>query len=71
MEYRTLAPKLIRNLRIPYQLLSRDRRPVDRRTKAGLADIRNEESTAFPWSGLLELVRDLIEYAYRTDFAAL
>lgn len=40
-----------------------------------LADIRNEGAHGFPFdgfprSGLLELVRDLIEYAYRTDFAA-
>jgi hypothetical protein len=39
-----------------------------------LADIRNELAhgypfDGFPWAGLLELVRDLIEYAYR-DFAA-
>jgi hypothetical protein len=37
-----------------------------------LADIRNSSAhgdpfDGFPWSGLLELVRDLIEYAYR-DF---
>ena len=36
----------------------------------GLANIRNELAhgypfDGFPWSGLLELVRDLIEYAYR------
>jgi hypothetical protein len=37
-----------------------------------LADIRNDSAhgypfDGFPWAGLLELVRDLIEYAYR-DF---
>jgi hypothetical protein len=40
--------------------------------KPSLADIRNDSAhgypfDGFPWAGLLELVRDLIEYAYR-DF---
>jgi hypothetical protein len=35
-----------------------------------LADIRNDAAhgysfDGFPWTGLMELVRDLIEYAYR------
>jgi hypothetical protein len=38
--------------------------------KPGLADIRNSQAhgypfDGFPWAGLLELTRDLIEYAYR------
>ena len=38
--------------------------------KPSLAGIRNDLAhgfpfDGFPWSGLLELVRDLIEYAYR------
>jgi hypothetical protein len=37
------------------------------------ADIRNDSAhgypfDGFPWAGMLELIRDLIEYAYR-DFA--
>ncbi len=41
--------------------------------KPSLADIRNDGAhgdpfDGFPWSGLLELVRDLIEYAYRSSF---
>lgn len=40
------------------------------RTPQRFADIRNDAAhgypfDGFPWSGLLELVRDLIEYAYR------
>lgn len=43
------------------------------KTPHTLADIRNDAAhgfpfDGFPWTGLLELVRDLIEYAYR-DFA--
>lgn len=39
-------------------------------TKPNLADIRNDLAHGapfggFPWAGLLELVRDLIDYAYR------
>ena len=38
--------------------------------KPGLSHIRNDLAhgaplDGFPWSGLLELVRDLIDYAYR------
>ena len=38
--------------------------------KPSLAEIRNslahgDAFDALPWSGLLELVRDLIDYAYR------
>jgi hypothetical protein len=45
---------------------------TDERTPS-LADIRNESShghpfDGFPQSGLIELVRDLIEYAYRDSF---
>jgi hypothetical protein len=44
-------------------LLNGDRKP-------SLADIRNKQAhgdpfDGLPWSGLLELVSDLIEYAYR------
>jgi hypothetical protein len=40
--------------------------------KPSLAQIRNDLAhvypfDGFPWSGLLELVRDLIEYAYRNS----
>jgi hypothetical protein len=40
------------------------------KTKPSLADIRNDLAHGYPfdglpWSGALELVRDLIEYAYR------
>lgn len=40
------------------------------KTKPSLANIRNDLAhgypfDGFPWSGMLELVRDLIEYAYR------
>ncbi len=46
-------------------LLSGERKP-------SLADIRNDGAhgypfDGFPMSGLLEFVRDLIEYAYRTE----
>ena len=38
--------------------------------KPSLADIRNDSAhgypfDGFPWAGMLELVRDLVEYAYR------
>lgn len=41
--------------------------------KPSLAQIRNDLAHGYPfdglpWSGLLELVRDLIEYAYRENF---
>ncbi len=44
------------------------------KTPQTLADIRNDAAHGYPfdglpWAGLLELVRDLIEYAYR-DFRA-
>ena len=43
-------------------------------TKPSLADIRNELAHGYPfdglpWSGMLEMVRDLIEYGYRSVIA--